>query len=65
MTLVLVDCLSWARVMPPPPNRGALMQLRDLEHLEKLVGSESIKTFISLVNDIFNLQSDEANRQHV
>lgn len=41
------------------------MHLRDLEDLEKLVASESIKAFIALVNDIFNLQSDEANRQHV
>lgn len=58
MTLVLVGCLSWARVIPPPPNRGALMQSNGFEDLEQLVASVNINVFIELVNEIVNLPSD-------
>ena len=54
VTLVLVGCLSWARVIPPPPNRGALMHLNGFEDLEQLVSSAGIVSFMELVDDILS-----------
>ena len=56
MTLVLVGCFLWARVIPPPLNRGALMHLNGFEDLEQLVASSSISSFNDLVNEIVDLQ---------
>ena len=52
MTLVLVGCLSLARVIPPPPNRGALMHLNGFEDLEQLVASPNLASFNELVEKI-------------
>ena len=52
MTLVLVGCLSLARVIPPPPNRGAQMHLNGFEDLEQLVSSENITDFIESVDRV-------------
>ncbi len=40
------------------------MHLNGFEDLEQLVASVNINAFIELVNEIVNLPSDEANRQH-
>lgn len=52
MTLVLVGFLSVARVIPPPPKRGAPIHLNGFEDLEQLVASGTIPAFIDLVDDI-------------
>ena len=55
MTLVLVGCLSWARVIPPPPNLGKLMDLNVNLELEQLVKSPSLVSFNELVDEILEI----------
>jgi hypothetical protein len=54
MTLVLVGCLSLARVIPPPPNLGKLMDLNVNLELEQLVKSSSLVSFNELVDTVIN-----------
>jgi hypothetical protein len=58
MALVLIGCLSWARGIPPPPSKGALMDISESKELGKLFESQGVVAFNALVDGIFEIAQD-------
>ena len=49
--------LEWIQRHSTPTKQRDLMQMNEFEELEQLVASQSVSSFIDLVDDIFNLRN--------